>query len=464
MVDAMLDCIPNPPASLKSSPEAINWVAVSPENRQEKFLNLKQKNTMSTATQNLTPVSAISFTLTRIFKKMAPFPEELHRPRVILSIDAGRRRWVVNFQFDGSDHLHSYIGDGKRFQLIAAIREFRQKWGLHGNDDIVGCYEIGRDGLWIRDQLEDCGVPCVVLTSDVLFDGLKTPKTDRQDAKRLAQRLRNFFDGELSPRHVCVPPDADVQKSRCPGRQRQNLVRSRTAAANRFKSIVATQTEVPDKFSMRTVDVDSLRDFRGDPLSGELVLMLRHELEIWRKLDDMIRELQRSMDAEATDARKAVEAGGSAAGFRRHVGMLMRIRGIGTQIAWILASELFGHTFHNGGQVGSATGLVDVPFASGSQARSRGISRRSNSRLRGILLELAWLWLRFQPHSSETGWFERRTAGAGGRQRKICAVGLARRIAVGLWRYLQTGEAPEGMELRGEPTKPQTAEPSIATC
>lgn len=408
---------------------------------------------MNTATQNLTLASARSFTLTRIFKKMAPFPEDFHRPRAVLSIDVGRSRWVADFQFDGADHLFSFSGDDKRARLAARLADIRRRHGLEGAEDVVACYEIGRDGFWIRDFLESLGVPCVVLTADVLCDGGRTPKTDSLDARRLAQRLRRFCEGEPSPRHVCVPPDECTAKARLAVRRRLRLVEARTSVANCFKSILATRTEVPRALAMSRVDVDSLKDFRGAPLSAEVADALKECLERWKSLDERIRALEKTMEKEGAEARAAVESGGSAAGLLRHVGMLLRIQGIGSRLAWILGCELFFRSFRNGGQVGSATGLVDVPFASGSCARSRGISRRSNARLRGALLELAWLWLRLQPESAEARWFAARTAGAGGRQRKICAVGMARRIAVALWRHLRDGSLPEGWKLKADGAK-----------
>ena len=88
---------------------------------------------------------------------------------------------------------------------------------------------------------------------------------------------------------------------------------------------------------------------------------------------------------------------------------LLRIKGIGYRFAWVLAYELNHKTFFAVHQVNSATGLVDTPSASGSTQRSRWISRRSNSRLRATLVELAWLWLRHQPNSDMTVWFLSRT-------------------------------------------------------
>ena len=68
--------------------------------------------------------------------------------------------------------------------------------------------------------------------------------------------------------------------------------------------------------------------------------------------------------------------------------------------------------------------------------------------MRALLVELAWSWSRLQPGSALTQWFNRRFAGGGKRMRRVGIVALARRLAIALWRYLQTGEIPIGARLK----------------
>jgi transposase len=64
-----------------------------------------------------------------------------------------------------------------------------------------------------------------------------------------------------------------------------------------------------------------------------------------------------------------------------------------------------------------------------------------------MIVEIAWLWLRFQPKSSLSQWYQTRFAGAGARMRRIGIVALARRLLIALWRYLEDGVMPEGARL-----------------
>ena len=64
-----------------------------------------------------------------------------------------------------------------------------------------------------------------------------------------------------------------------------------------------------------------------------------------------------------------------------------------------------------------------------------------------MIVEIAWLWLRFQPRSALSQWYQSRFAGGGLRMRRIGIVALARRLLIALWRYLEDGVIPEGARL-----------------
>ena len=68
--------------------------------------------------------------------------------------------------------------------------------------------------------------------------------------------------------------------------------------------------------------------------------------------------------------------------------------------------------------------------------------------MRTAVVELAWLWLRYQPDSTLSRWFSERLGKAGGRMRKVLIVALARKLLIALWRYLETDQLPEGAMLK----------------
>ena len=115
------------------------------------------------------------------------------------------------------------------------------------------------------------------------------------------------------------------------------------------------------------------------------------------------------------------------------------LRGIGPEFTIVLWSEgLFRH-FANRRQLASYAGLAPTPWQSGAVAREQGVSKAGNARLRTTMIQLSWLWLRHQPTSALTLWFHERTKAAGGRNRRVMIVALARKLLVGLWKFVTYG-------------------------
>ena len=83
----------------------------------------------------------------------------------------------------------------------------------------------------------------------------------------------------------------------------------------------------------------------------------------------------------------------------RQIAALQRIRGIGANFAAVLVREVFYRGFENRRQLASYVGIAPTPYQSGGMDRDRGISRAGNPRARTTLIQLAWLWLRYQPGS-----------------------------------------------------------------
>ncbi len=104
--------------------------------------------------------------------------------------------------------------------------------------------------------------------------------------------------------------------------------------------------------------------------------------------------------------------------------------------------------FKNGKQVGSMAGLTPTPFDSGKSVREQGIGKDGSRWVRGGAIELAWGWLRFQPESALSQWYQRRFGSGSKRLRKIGIVALARKLLIALWRFLETGVIPEGALLK----------------
>ena len=135
----------------------------------------------------------------------------------------------------------------------------------------------------------------------------------------------------------------------------------------------------------------------------------------------------------------------------RQVRQLMWLKGIGVNSAWLFVMEFFSwRNFRNRRQLGSLSGLTPTPYQSGGRAREQGISKAGNRPVRAMAIEIAWGWLRYQPDSALSQWYQKRFAHGNSRTRRIGIVALARKLLIALWRYLELGVIPEGAQLRAD--------------
>ena len=130
--------------------------------------------------------------------------------------------------------------------------------------------------------------------------------------------------------------------------------------------------------------------------------------------------------------------------------MLLRLKGIGPEFAAVLWLEVLFRSFSNRRQVAAYAGLAPSPCKSGGIDREQGIAKAGNPRLRKMMIQLAWLWIRHQPGSAISRWFAERVGTGRGRMRRIAIVAVARKLLVALWRYATQGVVPEGAVLKAE--------------
>jgi transposase len=132
----------------------------------------------------------------------------------------------------------------------------------------------------------------------------------------------------------------------------------------------------------------------------------------------------------------------------QQVRKLLRLRAIGPKSAWLFVLEVFGwRRIRNRRELAALHGLTPTPYASGESDKEQGISKAGNKRVRTMAVEIARLWLQWQPQSALAEWYRRRFGGGNARHKRIGIVALARRLLVALWRWLEKDEAPAGAEL-----------------
>jgi transposase len=144
---------------------------------------------------------------------------------------------------------------------------------------------------------------------------------------------------------------------------------------------------------------DEVRCHDGAPLPRELRERLLRECERLALAQQQLALLEKTRKASVPARQRSDD--------------LARLKGIGEVGASRLALELFWREFSNRRQVCACVGLVPQPYDSGESQVDQGISKQGNRRVRALLIEMAWTWLRYQPDSALTQWFNQRTQGTG---------------------------------------------------
>jgi transposase len=318
------------------------------------------------------------------------------------------------------------------------------RFKLEDDVRIVSCYEAGRDGFWLHRYLLSCGTENLVVdSSSIEVDRRKRrAKTDRIDARKLLNMLMRYHGGEKRMWSVVNVPSEEAEERRHLHRDLEVLSKERTMHRNRIKSLLIQQgiaVKNPSARDLR-VELESFRTWNGVELGADLKSRIIREHGRLRMVEEQIyslkKERERRVENEQSESIKKVA-------------QLMTLRGIAMNSSWKFVMEFFGwRNFQNRGELGSLSGLTPTPYDSGGSQREQGISKAGNKRIRTLSVEMAWVWLRFQPQSKLSQWFVERFALGGSRMRRIGIVAMARRLLIDLWRYLQHGVIPDGAILK----------------
>jgi len=374
---------------------------------------------------------------------------------VYMALDLSADRWKVALT-DGSGRnprvvtVQSYDHDGLVTQVEKAIKAFKL---TNQRVAVVSCYEAGREGFSVHRQLVKRGFDNRVVTSNSIKVDRRArrAKTDRLDAEALVKQLvaHHANPNAKELREVAVP-SPEQEDARQPVRELAELKRDKAEIINRIVSLMFMKGH---RVSLGTER--ALKDFTYSlahellPDAPELKARIGRELArlalVRKQISELNQARKEALKAERTEALKQVAA-------------LMTLCGVGIESAWTLVFEVFNwRKFKNAQAVGSFFGLTPTPYASGNSTKEQGISKAGSARLRSLMVELAWLWLRYQPDSELSRWFQNRF-GQGKRVRRVGIVAVARRLAVALWVYHSTGEVPKGAKKKGAVVslKPQT--------
>ena len=352
-------------------------------------------------------------------------------------LELSNKSWKLGFS-DGTRSRQNTIDAGDFVALNEMIVRGKEKFRLPSECRIVSCYEAGRDGFWIHRALVEAGIENHVIDSSSIEVNRRKrrAKTDKVDVKSMLRLLQRYCNGEREAMSVVRVPSLAEEDDRRLHRERERLVKERGSHSARIQSLLVAhgiRLQVRPDFLER---LESVKGGMGYELGADLKAELIREYERYQLVNEQIKALEKEQK------QRAVEASSDA---MKQINALMELKGIGWQSSWILVMEFFSwRRFQNRRQLGACAGLTPTPYSSGDSEREQGISKAGNRRIRSLLVELSWLWLRYQANSALSQWYQRRFAGGGKRMRRIGIVALARKLLIALWRYVDAGEIPEG--------------------
>jgi transposase len=360
-------------------------------------------------------------------------------------VELSSRTWKVLLRSAASGRQRERsVAAGDLAGLTREIAAARRKLGLREDGRVVSCYEAGRDGFWLHRALVANGIESLVVDSSSIEVPRRArhKKTDRLDLHKLMALLVRYLGGERGVWSVLRVPDERVEDVRQLARSIERLKDESRRHRTRIKSLLAKEGVAADRIGGGdwAERVDRLRRWDSSALPPNLARDLKAEGERLALVERQLAELKAEREALVASSPCAI-AGKARA--------LRELGAIAEESSFLFSTELLGwRSFANRRELAGAVGITGTPYASGESAREQGISKAGNKRMRAMLVEIAWGWLRYQPGSALSRWWQRRFAKGNKRTRRIGIVALARKLLIALWRYLEEGLVPEGAHLK----------------
>jgi transposase len=362
---------------------------------------------------------------------------------LLVALELGGTRWKLTANSGGTKITETTVAAGDVEALWRAILAAKGRQGVPPEARVVSCYEAGRDGFWLHRELERRGGRNLVVDSSSIEVNRRArrAKTDRLDGRKLLAMLGRSEAGEPAVWRVVRVPTVEQEDARRVHRELERLTKERTGHISRIRALLALQGVAAGggwTGIVACVATLTLRD--GTPSPPQLRAELEREVKRGELVHAQIREIE-------AQRRQHLKEGASVAA--RQVRQLTRLMAIGETSAWLMAQEIFAwRQIRNRREAGALVGLTPTPYASDGSHREQGVSKAGNRHVRRVLIQVSWTWLRHQPHSTLSRWFQARFGQGAGRMRRIGIVALARRLFIALWRFLEFGLVPEGARLR----------------
>jgi transposase len=274
-------------------------------------------------------------------------------------------------------------------------------------------YEAGPCGYALVRALRKAGFPAEVIAPS------HTPRTPGQQAKsdRLDSHKLAMWSAKGLLRPIAVPSE-EQEADRQVFRMRDAMQKELRRVKQQIKSFLLMHgIAQPEGLAHWTNQ--GLADLAELPLSAQLRFSLDLLLEHLAHCKRMVAKATRSVEALARTKRHS-----------RAVLALKSVPGIGPITSMAVRTELVApERFDNGTQVAAMVGLAPWTSQSGQTRKEGSLMKGGNKRLRTMIIEAAWRWVKQDPWANERFFQLMRTTG----QKKKAIGAMARRLAIILW-------------------------------
>jgi len=300
---------------------------------------------------------------------------------------------------------------------------------------VVCCYEAGCFGYAPQRQIEKLGAQCLVIAPQNWDERNKRVNTDRTDTMAMLQRLDRYVAGNIKALAVVRVPSEAEEVARSRVREREQFMSDRNRWASRGKSLLLQYGLCASWSWWKPDRWEKTRQAIAEQLplyAQELLLILDDYYQaVWaasEKLEALTIEQQKKQKQRNSKNR---------------------LHGIGELSQSRIEAEIGDwNRFANRRQVASYTGLCPGVSGTGGLFMNLSVNKCGNRRLRSVLMELAWLLVRYQPQYPPLQRWKAVLSGANRSAKKKAIVALARRLAVDLWRIGSGRSSPEKLGLQ----------------
>ena len=330
------------------------------------------------------------------------------RDRIFVGIDVHKKSYHVAIWLNKEVEL-TFVMPANNEEVVSMLQR------LHPAMRLVA-YESGPTGYGLARLLEQAAIPVLVAAPS------KTPRQSSQEAKcdRLDCRKLAEYSAKGLLKGICILTEQE-EADRQLARLRDQLAQKRRRAKQQIKSFLL-QHGIEEPKGLTCWTVGSKQALRGLAMCEQLRICLDTLLDELAFIEMQIKQTVKQLRKLFSQERHA-----------KSVEILRSHPGVGEITAWNFILEINRpRRFKKAGELAKYIGLCPRVSQSGQTRRDGPIMKTGRRQLRSKLVEISWRWQATDERAKRI--YRRLLGNTGSAQKAI--VGLARHMAIDLWRML----------------------------